>query len=140
MKLFLIIATFICIILESTLLSVPLTLVLFMLFIPLTADAYLWGFTTGIILDIFSARLIGIDSLIMLSIVYIFSRYNRKIYPGQNAITLIIQLVIITIYSLIFYKNMDKLTMLIFLILTGIIYSVIINLLPQNIGKKRLSL
>lgn len=141
MKILLLFAIGISIIAESSFFPVPLTLIIFISIMPfIEENAGIWAFATGIILDLFIPRTLGMDSIIMLAIVYIFRRYHKKIYSGHNLFTLIIQIVIISVYTYIFYNNIDKFTFIIMLVMMILLFIGFAGLFPEKSTKKRLTL
>ncbi len=141
MKLFLSVVLGISIIVESTLIPAPSTLIIFMLIMPMIEEnAIIWAFITGILLDLFIPRIMGLDSLIMLTVVSIFQRYHKKIYPGHNIFMLVIQLIVTCIYTFFLYKNIDRLGILAILIIQCILFIGISNLYTEKPNKKRLAI
>ncbi len=141
MKILLLFAIGISIIAESSFFPVPLTLIIFISILPfIEENAAFWAFVTGIFLDLFIPRTVGLDSIIMLVIVYIFKRYHKKIYSGHNLFTLIIQLIVISVYTYFFYNNIDKFTFVIMLIALIILFMGFAGLFPEKSTKKRLAL
>ncbi len=141
MKILFLFAVGISIIAESSFFSVPLTLIIFISILPfIEENGGVWAFVTGIILDLFIPRTVGLDSIIMLVIVYIFRRYHKKIYSGHNLFTLILQIIIISIYTYFFYNNIDKFTFIIMLVTMIIFFIGFAGLFPEKSTKKRLTL
>lgn len=99
---------FISVVLETTQVTIPLTASL------LTAVAILLGreaamvlFVGGILLDLFSLRLLGQSSLYFLLIGMVAGRYQRKIFSANLPYTLVILFASTTGYQWFFYKRID---------------------------------
>lgn len=97
----------ISVVLETTV-TIPLTASL------LTAVAILLGregamvlFVGGILLDLFSLRLLGQSSLYFLLIGMAAGRYQRKIFSGNLPYTMAILIVSTVGYQWFFYKRID---------------------------------
>lgn len=105
MKSFLILTLGISIVLEATLFSYPLTLVVIgVLATGLGIRASVLAIVAGLILDLFLLRTIGQTSLFYLSVCWLASRYQKKIYVGNIFYYLIFFAVISTIYTFIFNR------------------------------------
>lgn len=97
-----------CILLESTLISYPLTLIaITVLSIFAPEDAILLAFGAGLILDLFSMRILGLSSLYFLSLIYLGSRYRKKIHEGTFLYRFFYLLFAYIIYNFLFYKTVD---------------------------------
>lgn len=99
---------FIASLLESTFIPVPLTLLL-IIGLGISAESPMeWvAFAAGIILDILTGRMLGIDSLISLLVLFIIYSYRKKIVAHTVYYLLPFSTVIILIYNYIFYKKME---------------------------------
>ncbi len=105
---------FLCTIAESVLIPFPFTL-LFIILISIFREKNidLLAFIAGIILDILTLRPLGTDSIFFLLVIYIGSRYRKKIYEGALIYKLLFLLITYIIYSSIFYKSLSLLSFLI---------------------------
>lgn len=141
MKILFFIATGISIILESSFFPIPVTFIVFISLLPFMEEySSVWVFVSGLVLDFFIPRPIGLDSLIMLMIVFIFKRYHKKIYSGRNLFTLLIQLSSISVYAYFFYNNIGKLGFIILLASSVTLFWFIPRIFPEKSTKKRLAL
>lgn len=106
MKIFLAIFIFTCIIIESTVVSFPLTLLCISLLTSfMEKEVILWAFFGGLLLDIFSLRLWGTGSLFFLSMVAVLRYYRKKFHQeGSFIYQLFIILLFISFYSFAFYR------------------------------------
>jgi cell shape-determining protein MreD len=70
----------ISLLLESTVIQLPLTLLLLIIVFVFrkSEDIFLLGFILGIFLDIFSFRQVGISSIFFISFLFLISLYDRK--------------------------------------------------------------
>ncbi len=110
------------IILESTFVPFPVTLMAVMLtFIFSEADEAVVAFGAGLILDILSLRIWGADSLYFLSILYIAGRYRKKIYEGTFVWRFLFFSFSFVIYNLFFYRTFNIIITVTALISTGIL-------------------
>lgn len=97
---------FICILGESALVAYPLTLSAIVLInIVKKKDLVFLAFFSGLILDIFTQRLLGISSLYFLLLILLSVRYRQKIHEGAFFYRLGYLLLALFIYNFFFYKN-----------------------------------
>jgi len=96
------------IILESTLLPFPLTLIVFLTAtsLPLSNIA-LWAFFTGLVLDLFSMRVLGSTSLLFLGIILLIDRYRKKLDPGGIIFQIFMLTVSTLVYFFLFYRSFE---------------------------------
>lgn len=107
------------IIIETVFLSFPFTLLLSMIAVMLLGRKSLWlVFLAGISLDLFSLRLLGLDSLIFLLVAAMILRYNRKFQLQSVWYVLSFIFTAVGLYSLYFYQQFFN---LLYLLLTLIL-------------------
>lgn len=103
-----ILTVFICIILESVVISYPITLLaITLLSIFIEEDVVLLAFITGIVLDLFSLRTIGVSSLYFLALIYMGNRYRKKIYGGAFVYRFSYLFLSYLVYNFLFYKTVS---------------------------------
>ncbi|OGG21423.1 hypothetical protein A3D03_02855 [Candidatus Gottesmanbacteria bacterium RIFCSPHIGHO2_02_FULL_40_13] len=142
MKYFLFIFIFLSLLIESALYPLPLSLIFaFMVSLHLNQkEASVIVFTEGLLLDLFSFRVFGTDSLIFLLLLVFLSLFRQKMHAGRALYRLILLFAACLIYSLFFYKIFS----------TGYIITAILSILgifiymerffPVSLTDKRLSL
>ena len=142
MKYFLFIFIFLSLLIESALYPLPLSLIFaFMVSLHLDQkEASVIVFTEGLLLDLFSFRVFGTDSLIFLLLLVFLSLFRQKMHAGRALYRLILLFAACLIYSLFFYKIFS----------TGYIITAILSILgifiymerffPVSLTDKRLSL
>ncbi|MBI4990882.1 hypothetical protein HZB96_02195 [Candidatus Gottesmanbacteria bacterium] len=129
------------IIFESTLFPVPLTLLCVMtVSILWEEEVEIWAFAGGLILDLFIPRLLGIDSIFFLTVVFLSRRYHNKIHSEQFIFYTIFFLLILAVYSLIFYKNLSPVQLVVFIALSAGFLFFTKQFFPAKSPKKRLSI
>ena len=106
MKYFLFIFIFLSLLIESALYPLPLSLIFaFMVSLHLNQkEASVIVFTEGLLLDLFSFRVFGTDSLIFLLLLVFLSLFRQKMHAGRALYRLILLFAACLIYSLFFYK------------------------------------
>lgn len=128
-----------CILLESTLVPIPLTLFCIILISSFWEEEIeIWAFLAGIFLDLFVPRLLGIDSIFFLGVVFLSRRYRKKMHSGQFIFLASFFLLIITVYSLIFYKNLGFFQLVILATTSGSLLLLTRKFLGEAGNKKRL--
>ena len=142
MKYFLFIFIFLSLLIESALYPLPLSLIFaFMVSLHLNQkEASVIVFTEGLLLDLFSFRAFGTDSLIFLLLLVFLSLFRQKMHAGRALYRLILLFAACLIYSLFFYKIFS----------TGYVITAILSILgifiymerffPVSLTDKRLSL
>lgn len=117
----------------------PLTLLSVILVSSLLKEEIeIWAFLTGILLDLFVPRLLGIDSIFFLGAVLLSSR-NQKIHSGQFIFLTFFFLLLIAVYSLIFYKNLGLFQLAILIAVEGSLLLATRRFLGEAENKKRLA-
>lgn len=140
MKTAFIIISAISIITEATLVPFPFTLIIVSLFIVLYSEsAAIFAFITGILLDLFTLRSIGVSSLFFLALVLISQRYRKKIYAANIFFQLPFLMIALSAYSLIFYRNINLWYIGFMLLVTLLIYLLFKKYFPETDSKKRLT-
>lgn len=112
----------ICVVVESTIISYPLTLLSVLLLSTFRKDTpTTLVFTIGIILDLFLLRPMGVDSLYFLSLLYLGKRYRKKIYEGAFIYRFVFILASFIIYSLLFYKTISIVPLLVTIVIVSVL-------------------
>jgi len=103
-KIFFFFLFFLALSLESVFLPFPLTAIVFTLFLLLIRDdSSLLAFFGGILLDFFSWRPLGSDSLFFLLILWVVDRYREKIYIHNFLYSFFLMGMVTGVYSYLFY-------------------------------------
>ena len=128
-----------CIIAESVLVSFPFTL-LFIILISIFRQDYidLLAFLAGIILDLSTLRMLGVDSIFFLTLIYIGGRYRKKIYEGAFIYRFLFLLITFIIYNWLFYKSFNPYSILVTTVLSSILLVWFEKFFPEK-NKKRLA-
>ncbi|PIR08644.1 hypothetical protein COV53_01940, partial [Candidatus Gottesmanbacteria bacterium CG11_big_fil_rev_8_21_14_0_20_37_11] len=93
------------IVVESSVAVFPLTLVLICVFSLLLGESMVFlAFFSGILLDLFAMRLLGLDSIFFLVVCWLIGRYRKKIFIGNILYLLGFIALITSIYSYYFYR------------------------------------
>ena len=131
---------FVSVLLESTLIAYPLTLVsVFLVVTFLESQDELVGFFSGLVLDIFSGRLIGVDSLLFLLFIWIWKHYRNKIYPGSIFFRILFLLLTVVFYNFVFYRNFNFWNLLITLFISALFIIIVDKFFPKLLVKGKLS-
>lgn len=126
-----------CIIAESVIVSYPVTLfAITLISVFLEEDAAFLALAAGLILDFFTIRPLGADSLYFLLLIYLGIRYRKKIYGGAFIYRLSYLVLSFVIYSLIFYKNLNLVSLFATVIFAIIALFAADRLFP-NLGTKQ---
>lgn len=128
-------------VIESAVVYVPFTvlMVLYMEIIFEWTNVWLLFFS-GLVLDIWQDRLVGVNSLFFLIAVGIWQRYRRKLNTATHLYQIIYFTIVISIYFLLFYKSYA------FPIMVGVILAAVILLIllkkifPETSRRRRLSI
>ncbi len=128
-----------CIIAESVLISFPFTLV-FIILISIFREENIdiFVFVAGFFLDFMALRILGIDSLFFLTLLYIGGRYRKKIYEGAFIYKLLFLMITFVIYNWLFYKSFNLYSILVTTVLGSILLVWFEKIFPEN-DKKRLA-
>lgn len=80
MKFLLPLGFFFIVLLESTILSIPLTLIVLLLFFVFkkSSEVFLYAFIAGLLLDITHVRTIGVTSIFFVLFLFLVSLYDKK--------------------------------------------------------------
>lgn len=105
----------------------------------LEGEVMLVAFVAGILLDLFTLRTLGVDSLYFLTLLFLGIRYKKKIYEGSVVYKFFYLLVSFVIYSLLFYRKLDLVSLLVTVILTVSALFVFEKIFPSVGSKKRLA-
>lgn len=132
---------FLTILVESTILSVPLTLpYILVMVIIFESETVFWVFLAGLLLDLFTHRTLGVSSLFFLFVYLTIKRYREKINVNHFFYTILFLGITCSLYLLLTYRylNWEKL-------LSGVGFGVIVFLIlgkvQNNIkGRKKLTL
>lgn len=129
---------FLCAILQSSVISYPLTLLaITIISIFSEKEITALAFTAGIVLDLFSIRNLGTDNLYYLLIIYLGSRYRKKIHQGAFIYRFVYVMVPYLIYNMLFYKSLNVVVHLATAISVGVILIWYEKLFPAR-NKRRL--
>lgn len=79
-----ILVLFLCILIESTVLPFPITFLVAvaLCMTSVQKQAMTIALITGVLLDLFLLRPLGVSALFLLSVVFLLSAYRKKIYAG----------------------------------------------------------
>ena len=138
MKIRLVLIVFLCIVLESTLLSYPLTLLSITFISIFWQEVAVLAFLAGIILDLFTLKLLGIDSLFFLSLMYLGERYRKKIHQGTFLYRFAYFTLSYLIYTLLFYKKLEIVNVILTIFLGSLILLWLGRIFPVS-DKQRLA-
>lgn len=126
------------VIFETSLFPFSLTLItLFLITLLFEADSPLFAFVAGILLDLFSSRLLGMSSLFFLLFILILKRYHLKFYPGRLIFQLSYLLAGIFFSQLLFYRGIDWKIFIGMGILTGLLLFIIKRMFADTQTSKR---
>lgn len=128
-----------CILAESVLVSYPLTL-LFLIIISIFSreNIDILAFVAGIALDLFTLRILGLDSIFFLIVIYIGERYRQKIYEGAFIYRLLFLMITFVIYNWLFYKSFNFRSILVTAITSSLLLVWYEKIFPE-INKQKLS-
>jgi hypothetical protein len=131
----------ISVIIESSLVTYPITLVcIALLSLFLSEEVCFWAFGAGLLLDIFLLRLWGATVLLFLIMTYVFALYEKRLnQEGNFFYQFVIALVFVTIYSYVFYHTFQPIQLIVAFAFGLILYYVIRYFFPKRGNKKRLS-
>ena len=120
---------FFSIILESTLISFPITLVIIcVLSLVLRERAGFWAFIFGLILDLFLIQALGLSSLLFIFVVLIASSVYKKVLIVNSLYAIVFIAGISLVYSLVFLRSLD-----LGIILKSVVFGVVLMLLFSKI-------
>lgn len=130
------------IILETSIFPFSLSFIAFSLLMQTRADdVSLFAFLGGILLDLFSLRLLGGSSLFFLLFVLILRRYGLKFYQGRLLFQFLFILAGMYISQLLFYPGVNWNVFIVISFCTGIILLTIKRMFPDTLPtKKKLAL
>ena len=129
-----------CIIIESSLITFPFTLIITFLTATIWEErGELLAFVAGLILDLFTLRFLGIDSLFFLILVFLWKYYRKRIYPGSILYRLIFLILAASVYSFLFYREIDFGKLVMVAVFGTIILLFVNRLFPQVWEKGKLS-
>lgn len=141
MKAILIVIFLLAIILESTLVPFPLTLIFFLAVTNLpVVNIALWAFFTGLVLDLFSIRLLGSTSLLFLSLVFLIERYRKKLDPAGYIFQIFMVIISTLIYFFLFYRSLELVKIIASTIFGGLIILIVRKVTPEGKNKVRLEI
>lgn len=130
--------TLVSLIIEATFVPYPLVLIqILLLSLGLGEGAYWPVFFIGIIFDLLTMRLLGIDSLIFLMLSWVIIRYSQKIQLKNYIFVSILLITITSSYSFLFYRRwFSVLDIFLILILSYFLLLSLPKLFPEKIGNK----
>lgn len=107
MKFFLIFFIILGALLESTVISFPVMLIVIVTLSTYAEEnVFLWAFLAGFLLDILTLRTLGVDSLFFLASSMVVVRYKKILHPGRFLYQLAYLLIVYSLYSFIFYRQL----------------------------------
>ncbi|OGG27094.1 hypothetical protein A2960_03060 [Candidatus Gottesmanbacteria bacterium RIFCSPLOWO2_01_FULL_39_12b] len=125
------------IIIESTLINFPLTLILVTILTSIRGEKIVpLVFIIGLVLDLFTLNLLGSNSLFFLLTTWVAVRYQKKMSSGNLFYPLSFITVLMTLYNLIFYKKFDYLSLLAGITVTAIFFLFLTKLFPHIFGDR----
>lgn len=99
---------FLCVVLQSSVISYPFTILAVTVISIFREDEVVeLAFVSGILLDLFSIRLLGVDSLYFLLIIYLGNRYRKKIHQGAFIYRFVYVMVPYVFYDALFHKTQN---------------------------------
>lgn len=141
MKIILYILLLTIIILETTLIAFPFSLIFILLVsIYLPAEVIIMAFLAGLLLDIFSLRHLGGSSLFFLVFTWIGGRYQKKLYPGNPFFRILFINSAVIFYIFLFYKNINIEKIVAFALTVTLLILFVDRIFPKTSGKMRLSI
>lgn len=121
-------------ILESTLFTFPLTLLLVLVcFFTMEENIIIPIFVTGIIMDFFTGRPLGMDSLIFLLVCFVASRYQSKIYMMNIFYLSVFTAAVTAGYTYFFYRQVHILHLLVGILLVHALLWFVSRFLPDMV-------
>lgn len=137
---FFLLLIFVNIIVESTLVPYPLTLIsVFLVITFFEKQDESVAFFSGLALDIFSGRIIGVDSLLFLIFTWVWKRYRKKIYPGSIFFRILFLLLTVVLYYFVFYKAFNIWNVLITLVISTLFIIIVGKFFPRLLVKGKFS-
>lgn len=122
----------ICVIFESTLITVPLTLIFVTLqSIYFKRIAIVWAFLSGIVLDLFLVRTLGFDSMFFLVVVWVVYRYRKKIFMENIVYPLLFVGIICSFYSYLVFRTIQPWHIIFSIIATIVVIALITRFFPH---------
>jgi cell shape-determining protein MreD len=107
-RIVLILILFTLMLIESSLWSFPLSLLLVLnLGLLMGDESYIWAFIAGFVLDIFTLRQLGVDSLYFLIVCFIIVKYQKKVNVVNYLYMSIFTGVVLCLYGYYYYKNIN---------------------------------
>jgi cell shape-determining protein MreD len=129
-----------CIIIESSLITFPFTLIITFLTATIWEErGELLAFVAGLILDLFTLRFLGIDSLFFLILVFLWKYYRKRIYPGSILYRLIFLILAASIYSFLFYREINFMKLVLVAVFGTFILFFVNRVFPRVWEKGKLS-
>lgn len=126
-----------CVIVESTLLSLPLTLIgLLVISRKIGDDVIYWAFASGLILDFFTLRTLGLSSIFFLVLLFIGGRYRKKLHTSQFIYHLLFLILAIILYTVFFYRTIEILKIVFSCISGGILFIILEKIFPDSADKR----
>lgn len=126
-----------CLLIESTILPYPVTLVFnFILFPYLEKRIYFLSFLSGLLLDIFTLRILGLDSFIFLLIILIREIFNKRVRSKNVIYQIIFLILFLGPYSFYFY-NLNIYVNISFILISVLILYFSYRIFPYDMKDKR---
>jgi len=93
------------VLLESTIISFPITLIIVSVYVlSVGADTVKWAFFGGLLLDFLAIRALGETSIFFLSMSWVISRYKKKLHFGNIIYFIIFLSCVSTFYGFLFFR------------------------------------
>lgn len=128
---------FFCIVVESTLVNFPLTLIIVTILTSIRGEKIVpLIFIIGLVLDLFTLNLLGSNSLFFLLTTWVALRYQKKMSSGNLFYPLSFIALLMALYNLIFYRKFDYLSLLTGIAITGIFFLLLTKLFPHIFGDR----
>lgn len=138
-KIVLIAVLLVSIVLESTIISFPLSAIALILLNASFKDGkIIWAFFAGLVLDLFSGRILGSSSLFFLLVGWISYRYRKKIHPMNFYYQFFFLILVLSLYSFIFYRYLNFWGLILGAVFGALILRIIKKSYPFIGEKKRL--
>lgn len=111
-----------CILMESTFIAYPLTLIV-VVFINIAKreNSDLAVFFSGLLLDVFALRPMGVSSLFFLTLILIGGIYRQKIHEGTFIYRFGYLFIAFLFYNLLFYKSLNAVNIAVTIILGSLL-------------------
>lgn len=129
------------ILLETSVFPFPLTLLtLLIIVVSGVGNTYLLAFISGVVLDFFSLRYVGISSCYFLLVLFLLERYSKKIQFQNKFFQILCVAGVTLLYSYLFYLSLHIMTFVEIVLGGGIFLLAFKGFLRKMRKGKRLSM